>query len=82
MRMPWKSPCAPPIRGWSVTVQDDGRGFQHGRAHGLGLIGMHERAESLGGSVKITSGPGKGTLIEVALPLPQRLASWADDYVA
>jgi signal transduction histidine kinase len=34
---------------------------------------MHERAESLGGSVKITSGPGKGTLVEVALPLPQRL---------
>lgn len=58
-----------------VTVQDDGRGFQHGRAHGLGLTGMHERAESLGGSVKITSGPGKGTLIEVALPLPQRLQS-------
>jgi signal transduction histidine kinase len=57
----------------SVTVQDDGRGFQHTRAHGLGLTGMHERAESLGGSVKITSSPGKGTLIEVALPLPQRL---------
>jgi hypothetical protein len=57
----------------SVTVQDDGRGFQHTRAHGLGLTGMHERAESLGGSVKITSSQGKGTLIEVALPLPQRL---------
>jgi len=57
----------------SVTVQDDGRGFQQGRNQGLGLTGMHERAESLGGSVKITSGPGKGTLIEVALPLPQRL---------
>jgi len=57
----------------SVTVQDDGRGFEQGRNHGLGLTGMHERAESLGGSVKITSGPGKGTLIEVALPLPQRL---------
>jgi signal transduction histidine kinase len=57
-----------------VTVQDDGRGFLHSRAHGgLGLTGMQERAESLGGSVKITSGPGKGTLIEVALPLPQRL---------
>ncbi|HEX3742519.1 MAG TPA: sensor histidine kinase [Bryobacteraceae bacterium] len=56
-----------------VTVQDDGRGFQQVRAHGLGLTGMHERAESLGGSVKINSGPGKGTLIEVALPLPQRL---------
>ena len=62
----------------SVTVQDDGRGFAHGRAHGLGLTGMHERAESLGGSVKITSGPGKGTLIEVALPLPQRLQSVGD----
>jgi signal transduction histidine kinase len=57
----------------SVTVQDDGRGFQHARAHGLGLMGMQERAENLGGSVKITSGPGKGTLIEVSLPLPQRL---------
>jgi signal transduction histidine kinase len=56
-----------------ITIQDDGRGFQQGRAHGLGLTGMQERAESLGGSVKITSGPGKGTLIEVALPLPQRL---------
>jgi signal transduction histidine kinase len=32
---------------------------------------MQERVESLGGSIKITSGLGKGTLIEVALPLPQ-----------
>jgi signal transduction histidine kinase len=57
----------------AVTVQDDGRGFPHARSRGLGLTGMHERAESLGGSVKVTSAPGKGTLIEVALPLPQRL---------
>ena len=56
-----------------ITVQDDGRGFQHGRANGLGLTGMQERVESLGGWIKITSGLGKGTLIEVALPLPQRL---------
>jgi signal transduction histidine kinase len=55
-----------------ITVQDDGRGFQHGRANGLGLTGMHERVESLGGWIKIDSGPGKGTLIEAALPLPQR----------
>jgi signal transduction histidine kinase len=57
-----------------VTVQDDGRGFQNGRAGGLGLTGMQERVEGLGGSIKITSRLGKGTLIEVALPLPQRLA--------
>jgi len=58
----------------AVTVQDDGRGFQSGRASGgLGLTGMHERVESLGGTIRITSGLGQGTLIEVALPLPQRL---------
>jgi signal transduction histidine kinase len=55
-----------------LTVQDDGRGFQQGRAHGLGIIGIHERAESLGGAVKIASEPGKGTLVEVTLPLPRR----------
>lgn len=60
-----------------ITVQDDGRGFQQGRANGLGLTGMHERVESLGGSIKITSGLGKGTLIEVALPLPPRLPASA-----
>ena len=38
-----------------------------------GLTGMQERVESLGGSIKITSGLGKGTRIEAALPLPQRL---------
>ena len=48
----------------TVTVQDDGRGFQGGRAGGLGLTGMQERVESLGGSIKVTSGLGKGTLIE------------------
>src|SRR5271157_3840306 len=56
-----------------VTVQDDGRGFQNGRGAGLGLTGMQERVESLGGTIKIASGLGKGTLIEVALPLPQRI---------
>jgi signal transduction histidine kinase len=60
-----------------VTVQDDGRGFQNGRGTGLGLTGMHERVESLGGTIKITSGLGKGTLIEVSLPLPQRILAAA-----
>jgi signal transduction histidine kinase len=66
------------VDSWlAITVQDDGRGFQDGRVGGLGLTGMQERVESLGGSIKITSGLGKGTLIEVALPLPQRLADSA-----
>jgi signal transduction histidine kinase len=57
----------------TVTVRDDGRGFESRRAGGLGLTGMQERVESLGGSIKITSSPGKGTLIEAALPLPRAM---------
>ena len=59
----------------SVTIQDDGRGFRPELTRGLGLIGMQERAESLGGSLKIASEPGKGTRIEVLLPLPQSLVA-------
>jgi signal transduction histidine kinase len=59
----------------SVMIRDDGRGFRTPRPNGLGLIGMQERAESLGGSVTINSEPGQGTTIEVALPLPQHVAA-------
>jgi signal transduction histidine kinase len=55
----------------SVTIRDDGRGFRKSRRTGLGLIGMQERVESLGGSLIVNSEPGKGTAIEVALPLPK-----------
>lgn len=59
----------------SVTIQDDGRGFRPGQTKGLGMIGMQERAESLGGTLAVHSEPGKGTRIEVRLPLPKRLGS-------
>jgi len=60
---------------WLVlTVQDDGRGFRPDRSKGLGMVGMQERAENLGGTLRVTSEPGRGTLIEVALPLPARKA--------
>ncbi|HLI86791.1 MAG TPA: sensor histidine kinase [Bryobacteraceae bacterium] len=55
-----------------MSVQDDGRGFRPGNTKGLGLIGMHERVESLGGTLGILSGPGQGTRIEVALPFVKR----------
>ena len=59
----------------SVTVRDDGRGFRTPRRPGLGLLGMQERVESLGGGLKIHSEPGKGATIEIQLPLPQRVAA-------
>jgi signal transduction histidine kinase len=57
----------------SVMIRDDGRGFRKPRPSGLGLIGMHERAESLGGDLLVKSEPGQGTTIEVSLPLPKSL---------
>jgi signal transduction histidine kinase len=55
----------------AVTVRDNGRGFTPHRAKGLGLVGMQERVAGLGGQLRIESEPGKGTIIEASLPLPQ-----------
>ena len=60
-----------------VTVKDNGRGFDPGKAPGkigrkpLGLFGMKERAEILGGKLSIRSGEGGGT--EIAILLPEKL---------
>lgn len=57
-----------------VEVQDDGRGFdpaalnQQPRTH-LGLIGMRERAASVGGAFQVQSRPGAGTCMTLRLPL-------------
>jgi signal transduction histidine kinase len=59
----------------SVMIRDDGRGFRTPRTTGLGLIGMQERAESLGGWLAVDSKPGQGTTIEVSLPLPRHVAA-------
>ena len=55
----------------SVLIRDDGRGFRVRPAGGLGLIGMQERVESLGGALTVNSEPGKGASIEACLPLPR-----------
>jgi signal transduction histidine kinase len=38
---------------------------------GLGLLGMEERTRRLGGHLKITSDPGRGTLVRAALPVAE-----------
>jgi signal transduction histidine kinase len=58
-----------------VTIQDDGRGFRAGQTKGLGLIGMQERTESLGGTLRISSEPGKGTRVEACLPFPKGIGA-------
>jgi signal transduction histidine kinase len=59
-----------------LTIEDNGQGFKasaHTRdlaASGkLGLIGMHERAHLLGGSLMVQSEPGQGTTVSVIVPV-------------
>ncbi len=57
-------------QGLSVTVQDDGVGFDPHREKGMGLLGMEERVEQLGGRFSIDSSPGQGAVLSILLPLP------------
>ncbi len=55
----------------SLTVSDDGKGFSRDEVtSGIGLQSMRERAETLGGSMQVTSAPGQGTSISVLIPAP------------
>jgi two-component system sensor histidine kinase DesK len=52
-----------------MRIRDDGRGGVDER--GNGLTGMRERIAAHGGELWIESPRGKGTGIEIRLPLPQ-----------
>jgi signal transduction histidine kinase len=57
-----------------LKVTDDGQGFElrpAGTAPGgerLGLPGMAERAELVGGSLEVCSAPGEGTTVTLTVP--------------
>jgi signal transduction histidine kinase len=56
-----------------ILVSDDGRGFSVQEATSIygknaGLIGMQERARSLGGRLAVSSAVGRGTLVKAAIP--------------
>ena len=61
-----------------LRVQDNGCGFNVSRAlvgagsggH-LGLLGIKQRVDALGGVLQITSDPGSGTRLEIRMPIPQ-----------
>jgi len=63
--------------GVRLLVKDDGRGFDVattlGRrgSRGLGLIGMRERLNEVGGALAIKSAPGSGTEIWISIPLEE-----------
>jgi signal transduction histidine kinase/ligand-binding sensor domain-containing protein len=58
-----------------LRIRDNGRGFEQGdvfvSAGGhFGVLGMRERAQRLGGELRLNSHPGEGTEVEVTVPLP------------
>jgi signal transduction histidine kinase/CHASE1-domain containing sensor protein len=71
-------------------IHDNGAGFavdqvMHRKgSQGLGLLGIRERLEALGGTLQITSAPGQGTTLQITLPVdPGEVSSganctWAD----
>jgi signal transduction histidine kinase len=56
-----------------VRVRDDGRGGAD-LTRGTGLVGLTDRVEALGGHLSVRSPLGKGTTVEIALPLADVVA--------
>lgn len=55
---------------FELSVKDDGIGFEmkdKQQKGSLGLLGMHERAMSIGGEIQIESSPGQGTTVSFLL---------------
>lgn len=66
-----------------MEIKDDGKSFEVERVlfakrnKRLGLIGMRERVEMVGGSFSIESAPGKGTTVQAQLPFNLRTKNQA-----
>lgn len=59
----------------AVCIKDDGIGFDPAHAEtGAGLRNIRDRIQTLGGTVKLTSDPGHGTVVAIALRWPTKQA--------
>jgi len=64
-----------------MEIHDNGKAFDVGkvlfakRHTRLGLIGMRERVEMIGGSFSVTSSPGKGTTVRADIPFKRAKAA-------
>jgi PAS domain S-box-containing protein len=62
-----------------LIVSDEGQGFNPGRARqkasfsaGIGLFGIEERLDFLGGRIEIDSAPGRGCRIRLVVPVEEK----------
>jgi signal transduction histidine kinase len=61
--------------GLTLTVTDDGRGFDAAAEHeGHGLRSMRRRAAAMGGRVELASSPGRGTTLTATARLERKTA--------
>jgi two-component system sensor histidine kinase DegS len=67
-----------------LTVKDEGKGFEMPEeiddltmAGKLGLAGMQERAQLIGGSLRLQSAPGRGTTVTLEFPVWANLWLWS-----
>lgn len=70
-------------RAVSLEVRDDGKGFTaldppeaSDAGNHLGLLGMQERAQMLGGTVEVVSAAGSGTQVSVSVPIAASASGW------
>ena len=66
-----------------MTIQDNGTGISSwqdaNRPGSHGLTIMRERAEAVGGNMRVSSVPGKGTKVEVKIPFETNNPSQAQE---
>ncbi len=56
-----------------LVITDNGRGFDRENAvHGLGLVGIAERARAVRGQLSLATAPGRGTEFRLIMSLPKR----------
>ena len=63
-----------------LAIRDNGVGFDvlAKKQTSYGLISMEERVNELGGSLNVASAPGKGTRIEIRVPIMTEERGWED----
>lgn len=63
-----------------LSIRDNGIGFDvmAKKQTSYGLVSMEERVSELGGSLNVASAPGKGTRIEIRVPIVAQERGWED----
>jgi signal transduction histidine kinase len=54
--------------GLSIVIKDNGSGFDPARDKGVGILGMEERVQRLGGTFQVASQPGQGVILSMSFP--------------